>query len=146
MSDMIRREFITLLGGAAPQGLFLAMLDLTSSSGERSMCGQALACPSHPVGLKDRVDGLLGGCWDAVFASEGDHFTGEPVQFEAVARVKVVRHRGLHHWRKTRHRTLQLCRKVRRKLDASRKTYGHRLVHQPEEESTHVRVIVDNTE
>src|SRR5262249_2034632 len=84
-------------------------------------------------------------CWVAVFASEGDHFTGEPVQFEAVARVKVVRHRGLHHWRKTRHRTVQPCRKVRRKLGASRTTYGHRLVHQPEEESTHVRVVADNT-
>src|SRR5262245_4335809 len=121
-----RCRFITLLGGAAPQGLFLAMLDLTSSSGERSMCGQALACPSHPVGLKDRVDGLLSGRWDAVLASEGSHFAGEPVQFEAVSRLKIVCHRGSHHWRKSRHQSIQLYRKVRRKLDAGCATYSHR--------------------
>src|SRR5262249_5032082 len=34
----------------------------------------------------------------------------------------------------------------RRKRDADRTTNGHRLVHQPEEESTHVRVVADNTE
>src|SRR5262249_31413118 len=44
------------------------------------------------------------------------------------------------------HRTLQLSRKVWRKHDAGRTTNRHRLVHQPEEESTHVRVVADNTE
>src|SRR5262249_33887894 len=68
---------------------------------------------------------LVAGRWDTVFASEADHFAGEPVQFEAVTRLKVVRHRGLHHWRKTCHRTLKLCRKGRRKHDAGRMTNGH---------------------
>jgi hypothetical protein len=37
-------------------------------------------------------------------------------------------------------------RKVRWKHGARRTTNGHRLVHQPEEESTHVRVAANNTE
>src|SRR6266699_3008048 len=121
------------------------MLDLISSSGERSMCGQALACPSHPVGLKDRVDGLLGGRWDAVLTSEGSHFAGEPVQFKAVSRLEIVCHRSSHHWRKSRHQSIQLYRKVRRKLDSGCATYSHRLMHKPEEERAHVPSVIRHT-
>src|SRR5262245_14644959 len=84
---------------------------------------------------------LVAGRWDTVFASEADHFAGEPVRFEAVTRVKVVRHRGLHHWRKTCQRTPELRRKGRRKHDAGRTTNSHRLVHQAEKQSTRARLL-----
>src|SRR5262249_47401825 len=55
-------------------------------------------------------------------------------------------HRGSHHWRKSRHQSIQLYRKVRRKLDAGCATYSHRLMHKPEEERAHVLVIADDPE
>ncbi|HEV2729342.1 MAG TPA: hypothetical protein VGV15_04860, partial [Terriglobales bacterium] len=39
---------------------------------------------------ENRVDRLLPRRRDAVLTPEGDHFAGEPVQFEAVASVEVV--------------------------------------------------------
>src|SRR5215472_11768156 len=78
--------------------------------------------------------------------SEGDYSTGEPIQFEAVACIEIVRHRGLHHWVKGRHRPIQFCFKVRRKLDACRTTYSNRLLHQLVKESTHVLVVADDTD
>src|SRR5215216_6085244 len=89
-----------------------------------------LASPSHPIGLEDGVDRLLRGRWDAVLASKGDHLAVEPIQFETVARVEVVRHRRFHCWRKAYHQTIQLCGKVRRERDAGRAADGYRLVHQ----------------
>src|SRR5262249_24118172 len=88
-------------------------------------CICSIVCPLHAARKPNNDTFLVAGCWDTVFASEADHFAGGPVQFEAVTRLKVVRHRGLHHWRKTCHRTLKLCRKGRRKHDASRMTNGH---------------------
>src|SRR5262249_1463471 len=78
--------------------------------------------------------------------AEGGRGGREQVQFETVASVEVVRHRGFHHWKKRRHQTIQVCWKVRRKLDACRTTYSNGLTHQLVEESAHVLVIADYAE
>src|SRR5262249_26928776 len=100
----------------------------------------------HPVGLEDGIDRLLGRRWDRVFAPERNHLAGEPVQLEPVACFKIVRHRGLHGGGKTPHGVLQLCRKVLREDDARRLPYGQGLMHQLEQEGSHILVIPDDTE
>src|SRR5215475_15476173 len=92
---------------------------------------EALLYPSHPIGLEDRVDFLMPRRRDAVLATEGDDLAREPIEFQAAARVEVVRHGGLHRGRKARHPPIQLRCKVGRKLDPGRATDPDRLVHQP---------------
>jgi hypothetical protein len=53
---------------------------------------QMLTYSPHPVGLQNRVDHLLRRRRESILTAESDHFACEPVQFETVASVEVVRH------------------------------------------------------
>src|SRR6266481_9184084 len=83
---------------------------------------EALLYPPHPVGLEDGVNRLMRRRRNAVLAAEGGDLAGEPIEFEPVARLEIVRHGRLHRGRKARHPTIELRRKVRRELDAGRPT------------------------
>src|SRR6516165_351904 len=107
---------------------------------------EALLYPPHPVGLEDGVDRLMRRRRDGVLATEGDDLAGEPIEFEAVARLEIVRHGRPHRGRKACHPTIELRCKVRRKLDAGRATDRNRLVHQLVEERPQVLVVTDDAE
>src|SRR5262249_56176235 len=67
-----------------------------ASSAQAIDAPEALLYPSHPIGLKDRVDCLMPRRRDAVFATEGDDLAPDPLSFQPPAPLHVAPHVALH--------------------------------------------------